>query len=687
MSLSKSEATALFNERFSAYLQEGYNKERAAAEALKDLASFQQLNRKASTAPSAVKTDSAMSLDNSADGTAVEPPGRLDPPEISGDIIQSILNECKISGSYGPVFVLINRVFSTPKLLCACFTPTSASMEIDSNCFNEKESLFAVKPDTKMAVCAYEQTNMAMVGAQSSPFSDSELDREIRLDIADVCRVYDLLVSSQHEGVVNSLMNALITLTADMPRHASSCEDPFFLKQYMIVLCHPLLLDPQYITILRSLVAAVDKLPVLSRTSLARYLETVPLNVYTHVLNVIRQHITLRMYQGAIEEARSAVRVMAILHSAHWRFPSIPLSEFTNDVICSEYMSSLEARKREYKLWLNDLGTTTTAAARIPVDRGSGTLNSFISFPYVLSPAVKAQVLELDAAVQMRQGIHQEYEDAIASGSRYMSPYLVLRVRRDQIVMDTINHFVIFADSDYKKPLKVVFDNEEGVDEGGVRKEFYQIMMKELLDPSYGMFRYYEESRLLWFNSDSFESETEFELIGILLGVAIYNSIIIDFRMPKVIYKKLKGADCTLEDLAELQPDLAAGLKKLLDFDGNVQDVFGAFFCITYETMGELKTVNLIENGSNIPVTNVNKEKYVQLYVDYMLNASVALQFNAFDRGFKKVCGGAALDLFAPSELELLICGNPELDFAALEEGTRYDDGYDGSEKVIKDFW
>ena len=59
-------------------------------------------------------------------------------------------------------------------------------------------------------------------------------------------------------------------------------------------------------------------------------------------------------------------------------------------------------------------------------------------------------------------------------------------------------------------------------------------MMKELLDPNYGMFKYFPSSRLLWFNSDSFESDTEFELIGILLGIAIYNSIIVDFRMPKV---------------------------------------------------------------------------------------------------------------------------------------------------------
>lgn len=70
-------------------------------------------------------------------------------------------------------------------------------------------------------------------------------------------------------------------------------------------------------------------------------------------------------------------------------------------------------------------------------------------------------------------------------------------------------------------------------------------------------------------------------------------------------------------------------------------------------------------------VTNENREEYVALYVDYILNTSVLNQFQAFHRGFGRVCGGAALDLFTSSELELLICGNPVLDFHELQRGTR----------------
>ncbi len=147
----------------------------------------------------------------------------------------------------------------------------------------------------------------------------------------------------------------------------------------------------------------------------------------------------------------------------------------------------------------------------------------------------------------------------------------------------------------------------------------------------------------------------------------------------------------TLDDLEELQPDLAHGLRQLLAFDGDVQSSFQFSFQISYESLGVIRTINLREregiSGEEDMVTNFNREEYVSLYVEYILNKSVETQFEAFNRGFRRVCGGAALDLFTAAELELLICGNPVLDFNALQKGTRYEDGYDGTEEVIALFW
>jgi hypothetical protein len=66
-----------------------------------------------------------------------------------------------------------------------------------------------------------------------------------------------------------------------------------------------------------------------------------------------------------------------------------------------------------------------------------------------------------------------------------------------------------------KKPLKVVFVGEAGVDEGGVTKEFFQLLTRELFNVSYGMFIYNEEYRTFWFNHNSMESEQEFNLVSL----------------------------------------------------------------------------------------------------------------------------------------------------------------------------
>ena len=58
---------------------------------------------------------------------------------------------------------------------------------------------------------------------------------------------------------------------------------------------------------------------------------------------------------------------------------------------------------------------------------------------------------------------------------------------------------------DLKKPLRVQFVNEDAEDAGGVTKEFFLLLLKDLLDPKYGMFTYYEESRAIWFRSKCFE--------------------------------------------------------------------------------------------------------------------------------------------------------------------------------------
>lgn len=239
----------------------------------------------------------------------------------------------------------------------------------------------------------------------------------------------------------------------------------------------------------------------------------------------------------------------------------------------------------------------------------------------------------------------------------------------------------------------MIFDSEEGVDAGGVRKEYFQLIFsrQHFLDTSYGMFRESSEGGgLLWFNVSAVEAEDldNFELIGTVVGLAVYNSILLDFPFPSVLCRKLKGHECGLADLSQLQPELARGLAALLAFDGDVEATFQQSFQITVDgDFGERRTFDLVPGGAGLSVTNGNRAEYVDLYVKHILTESVERQFAAFSRGFHKVCGGIALDLFTASELELLIYGNPTLDFEDLARGTHYQDGYDEKSEAVAFFW
>lgn len=65
------------------------------------------------------------------------------------------------------------------------------------------------------------------------------------------------------------------------------------------------------------------------------------------------------------------------------------------------------------------------------------------------------------------------------------------------------------------------------------------------------MFTCQPENGTVWFNPTSFESDAQFTLIGIVLGLAIYNNIILDIHFPMVVYKKLMGKRGTYHDLED----------------------------------------------------------------------------------------------------------------------------------------
>lgn len=214
------------------------------------------------------------------------------------------------------------------------------------------------------------------------------------------------------------------------------------------------------------------------------------------------------------------------------------------------------------------------------------------------------------------------------------------------------------------------------------------LLLRELLDPKYGMFKYYEESRMQWFAPVSFEEREMFLLIGCLCGLAIYNTIIIQLSFPLALYKKLLNRAPTIDDLCELTPTVGKGFEQLLSYEeNNIEDVFCLFFELNQECFGEVKTVELVPGGSSKAVNKENRKEFVEQYVSYIFDKSVEEQFAAFNTGFHKVCGGRVLELFHPQELRAMVVGNENYDFHEMEKNTQYKGEYHRYHQTIKFFW
>ena len=84
-----------------------------------------------------------------------------------------------------------------------------------------------------------------------------------------------------------------------------------------------------------------------------------------------------------------------------------------------------------------------------------------------------------------------------------------------------------------------------------------------------------QESRTYWFNPATLEPEDEFMLIGLVLGLAIYNAVILDFPLPLALYKKLLGQQTTLRDLQDMDPTLGKSLQQLLAYEGEPRPGIG----------------------------------------------------------------------------------------------------------------
>lgn len=305
----------------------------------------------------------------------------------------------------------------------------------------------------------------------------------------------------------------------------------------------------------------------------------------------------------------------------------------------------------------------------------------------------KAHLIGLENSIQMRHELQDAFFRTLFEGVQ--STTLNLQIRRDQIVQDALSQVETKKAYELRRQLRVKFVGEDGVDEGGLQKEFFQLFLRACFNPEYGLFKYHEESRLFWFtpmldDRMTHEATEDCYAIGKLFGLAIYNSVLLDVRFPLAFYKLLVDQTITVDDLAELEPSLGRGLKSILQMDRQTFDLSGLEgtpFEIELTSLHPSRPLRFRLPTIHTSLSFENREEFVQLYAEAILHRTVELPLQAFIRGFKFTFGKSILFQYHPREIETLLCGSQSFDYHALQHTTIYEGGFTARSPVIRWFW
>ena len=271
--------------------------------------------------------------------------------------------------------------------------------------------------------------------------------------------------------------------------------------------------------------------------------------------------------------------------------------------------------------------------------------------------------------------------------------------------------------------------------------EFFNLVCQEAFAEDAQMFSTNPQTGLSYFRACSLQPLYMYELLGLLMGLAVYNGITLPISLPEVFYALLLlgemknpqhdrawdglAAEGCIESIKDGWPTESRSMAVIA-----TQDIPGLDCSFPLEANGLRMAVQLEirTTGSSKPeerilhilsavpaeggsqqeidisslswpgwtlveshdepalVTPDTKATYVTQQAWWLVQGSVAPQAEAFQRGFYKVVDLHALSLFTPISLKAFMEGSRHLDIDELRSATKYD-GYETNSKYINTFW
>uniref|UniRef100_A0A8C7L5A0 E3 ubiquitin-protein ligase n=1 Tax=Oncorhynchus kisutch TaxID=8019 RepID=A0A8C7L5A0_ONCKI len=270
-----------------------------------------------------------------------------------------------------------------------------------------------------------------------------------------------------------------------------------------------------------------------------------------------------------------------------------------------------------------------------------------------------------------------------------MPQHIKITVTRKTLFEDSFQQIMSFHPQDLRRRLWIIFPGEEGLDYGGVAREWFFLLSHEVLNPMYCLFEYAgKDNYCLQINPASYINPDHlkyFKFIGRFIAMSLFHGKFIDTGFSLPFYKRILNKPLALKDLESIDTEFYNSLIWIKD--NNLEECgLEMFFSVDKEILGEVTTHELKPDGGNVLVTEENKEEYIRLVAEWRLSRGVEEQTQAFFEGFNEVLPQQYLQYFDAKELEVMLCGMQEIDLVDWQRHTIYRH-YARSSKQILWFW
>ncbi|RMX62815.1 hypothetical protein KXD40_004666 [Peronospora effusa] len=266
-----------------------------------------------------------------------------------------------------------------------------------------------------------------------------------------------------------------------------------------------------------------------------------------------------------------------------------------------------------------------------------------------------------------------------------------LRVQREHILVESMEQLLGIQPEHIHFPLRIEFVGEAGIDAGGLQREWFSILFGRLLDDELGLFMTcHRHTQAVAINPHSEDCTADhllyFRGIGRLLGRSLLEGQTMQARLCLPILKHFIGTPITFSDLQYVDPEVYTSMMWIRDNDG--VDALELTFSVTeLRADDEVVTVDLVSDGQNKAVTDANKMEFLHLRLRYLMLDRYAPQLQAMSLGLFEIIPQETLLVFDYQELELVLCGLPDINMADWKRNTVVAPSFSDAPKVVDWFW